>query len=51
MDEWVGGWVDGWKEGGSKSHIKDCLQQTKNKDKQFKLLQTKLRVSLNSIFV
>jgi hypothetical protein len=24
MDGWVGGWV-----GGSKSHFKDCLQQSK----------------------
>ena len=29
---WMGGWVDGWMDGwvdGSKSHFKDCLQQSK----------------------
>ena len=25
---WVDGWVDGWV-GGSKSRVKDCLQQSK----------------------
>ena len=28
MDGWMGGWVDGWM-GGSKSRVKDCLQQSK----------------------
>ena len=29
---WVGGWMDGWMDGwmgGSKSRVKDCLQQSK----------------------
>ena len=29
MDGWMDGWVDGWM-GGSKSRVKDCLQQSKN---------------------
>jgi hypothetical protein len=28
VDGWVGGWMGGWMD-GSKSHFKDCLQQSK----------------------
>ena len=32
MGGWMGGWMDGWMDGwmgGSKSRVKDCLQQSK----------------------
>ena len=29
MDGWVDGWGGGWMD-GSKSRVKDCLQQSKN---------------------
>ena len=28
MDGWMGGWMGGWMD-GSKSRVKDCLQQSK----------------------
>ena len=39
VDGWVGGWMGGWMD-GSKSRVKDCLQQSKNEcDFHHNLLQ------------
>ena len=49
MGGWMGGWVDGWV-GGSKSRVKDCLQQSKSPVKEIKLLIAD-RFNLIFIFV
>ena len=38
VDEWMDGLIDGWM-GGSKSRLKDCLQQSKILIKRNKLMK------------